>query len=160
LQRNRQLFGCPQHRTRRSTHASSPHSALSVASLSEFFAYGAIKITPQRRHRFVAVDNLLHPRANSPQKFSYMHNVEHSLGLQVHAMLLSLPPVLLVWAIVAFTASIIAYSLQGLGNRGQDPATAWAVVGIFVLILFAVSTLLYSFSVIWTPTRSRFRFRP
>ncbi|KAJ8595291.1 hypothetical protein M405DRAFT_929576 [Rhizopogon salebrosus TDB-379] len=92
--------------------------------------------------------------------FSYMHNVEHSLGLQVHATLLSLPPVLLVWAIVAFTASIIAYSLQGLGNSSQDPATAWAVVGIFVLILFAVSTLLYSFSVIWTPTRSRFRFRP
>ncbi|OJA17032.1 hypothetical protein AZE42_00542 [Rhizopogon vesiculosus] len=94
--------------------------------------------------------------------FSYMHNVEHSLGLQVHAMLLSLPPVLLVWAILTFTASIVAYSLQALGNRGQNPATSWVVVGIFVLILLAVSTLLYSFSVIWkwqSPIRSRFRFR-
>jgi len=87
-----------------------------------------------------------------------MHNVEHSLGLQGHAMLLSLPPVLLVWAIIAFMASIIAYSLQAVDN-GQNSATAWAVVGIFVLILFAVSILLYSFSIIWKwqpPTRFRF----
>ncbi|KAF9222100.1 hypothetical protein BS17DRAFT_757004 [Gyrodon lividus] len=81
--------------------------------------------------------------------FSYMYNVEHTLGLHGHAMLLSLPPVLLVWAIVTFTVSIIAYALQSVNTNSLTIGTAWAIVGVFVLILMSVSMVLYAFSTIW-----------
>jgi len=74
-------------------------------------------------------------------------------------MLLSLPPVLLVWAIVAFSAAMVAYVLQNVHNlAGIEGAPAWIVLAIFVLILVSVSMGLYTFSIIWkwqSPT-SRF----
>lgn len=78
-----------------------------------------------------------------------MHNAQHNpLGFEGHAMLLSLPPVLLVWAIVAFVASILAYVLQGLDSSVRN-ATPWVVLGVFMLIFISVSTGLYIFSIIW-----------
>ena len=78
-----------------------------------------------------------------------MHNAQHNpLGFEGHAMLLSLPPVLLVWAIIAFAASILAYVLQDLDGSVRN-ATAWVVLGVFMLILVSVSTGLYIFSIIW-----------
>ncbi|GLB33676.1 hypothetical protein LshimejAT787_0105600 [Lyophyllum shimeji] len=83
--------------------------------------------------------------------FTYMHNAQRNyLGLYGHAMLLSLPPVLLVWAIITFTVSIVAYAVQGFS--GVDPthsSSAWVVIGIFVVLLAAVFAALYTFSIIW-----------
>ena len=89
-----------------------------------------------------------------------MHNAQHNpLGFEGHAMLLSLPPVLLVWAIVAFSAAIIAYTLENVDNvDGIGNAPAWIVISVFALILISVSMGLYTFSSIWrwqSPT-SRF----
>jgi len=65
-------------------------------------------------------------------------------------MLLSLPPVLLVWAIVAFSAAIIAYALQNADKlSGVEGAPAWIVLATFILILVFVSMGLYTFSIIW-----------
>ena len=89
-----------------------------------------------------------------------MHNAQHNpLGFEGHAMLLSLPPVLLVWAIVAFSAAIVAYALQPVRKPGGiESPPAWIVLAVFVLILGLVSMGLYTFSIIWkwqSPT-SRF----
>ncbi|KAF9469012.1 hypothetical protein BDZ94DRAFT_1208240 [Collybia nuda] len=83
--------------------------------------------------------------------FAYMHNAQHGyLGLYGHAMLLSLPPVLLVWAIVAFTASIVAYTMQGLVNfETLTSVPVWTVLGVFLVLLVAVIGALYTFSIIW-----------
>lgn len=89
-----------------------------------------------------------------------MHNVQHSyLGLHGHAMLLSLPPVLLVWAIVTFTISIVAYTVQGLTEvNSLHLASAWTVLGIFAVLLAAVIAALYTFSIIWKFQRKSWRF--
>lgn len=80
-----------------------------------------------------------------------MYNAQHSyLGLHGHAMLLSLPPALLVWAIVAFTVSIVAYSVQGLTDVDTPHrASASAILGVFFILLAAVTAALYTFSIIW-----------
>jgi len=84
-------------------------------------------------------------------QFTYMHNVQHNyLGFHGHAMLLSLPPVLIVWAIVTFTVAIIAYTLQDITALNiMDRASAWVVLGVFVIILISVIAALYTFSIIW-----------
>lgn len=89
-----------------------------------------------------------------------MHNAQHNpLGFEGHAMLLSLPPVLLVWAIVSFAAAIIAYALQNLGTlNSTGGAPAWVVFGVFVLILGSVSMGLYTFSIIWKWQSPKSRF--
>ncbi|KAG6903378.1 hypothetical protein C0995_013131 [Termitomyces sp. Mi166 len=72
------------------------------------------------------------------------------LGFHGHAMLLSLPPVLLVWAILTFTVSILAYAMKGIpGVDATHSASAWAIVGIFVVFFGAVIMALYTFSIIW-----------
>lgn len=48
-----------------------------------------------------------------------MHNAQHSyLGLYGHAILLSLPPTLLVWAILMFAIPVVAFVLHGIGTDG------------------------------------------
>jgi len=88
---------------------------------------------------------------SSRSQFSYMHNAQHNhLGFEGHAMLLSLPPVLLVWAIVAFSAAIIAYALQNATTLdGVNGAPAWIVLAVFILMFMIVSIGLYTFSTIW-----------
>ncbi len=81
-----------------------------------------------------------------------MYNIQHSyLGLYGHAILLSLPPALLVWAILLFTLSIVVFVMNGIGN---DTATwrkisIWSVLGIFLVLLIIVTLALYTFSIIW-----------
>jgi len=89
-----------------------------------------------------------------------MYNVQHSyLGLHGHAILLSLPPVLLVWAIVAFAISIVAYTVQGLTDVDSlHLASAWTVLGVFAILLAAVTAALYTFSMIWRFQRKSWRF--
>jgi membrane protein YdbS with pleckstrin-like domain len=88
-----------------------------------------------------------------------MHNAQHNyLGLYGHAMLLSLPPVLLVWAILTFTISIVAYAVQGItGVNALHPASAWVIVGVFIILLVAVIAALYTFSIIWKFQRKSWR---
>jgi hypothetical protein len=90
-----------------------------------------------------------------------MYNAQHSyLGLHGHAMILSLPPVLLVWAIVAFTVSIVTYTVQGLTDVDTSyRASAWTVLGIFAILLAAVAVALYTFSIIWKFQRKSWRFK-
>ena len=80
-----------------------------------------------------------------------MHNVQHQyLGLHGHAILLSLPPVLLVWAIVAFTVSVTAYTVDSLIQPHHlRSASAWITLSVLVVLLIAVLAALYIFSIIW-----------
>jgi hypothetical protein len=76
------------------------------------------------------------------------------LGFHGHAMLLSLPPVLLVWAIISFTISIFAYMVQHVGDDDiWDRTWTWTALGIFGLISIIVLSALHSFSVLWTYQR-------
>ncbi|KAI0832560.1 hypothetical protein BC628DRAFT_1310168 [Trametes gibbosa] len=80
-----------------------------------------------------------------PSSFSYLHNARNNaLGLSGHALLLSLPPVLLVWSIVGFTAATLAYAMQDAAR-----ASTWVVLGLFVLLLALIMAGLYTFSTIW-----------
>ncbi|KAI0638317.1 hypothetical protein C8Q77DRAFT_1215149 [Trametes polyzona] len=88
----------------------------------------------------------LHQRnTRMPSSFSYLHNARNNpLGLSGHALLLSLPPVLLVWSIVGFTAATLAYALQDTMR-----ASTWVILGLFVILFVAVLAGLYTFSTIW-----------
>lgn len=86
-----------------------------------------------------------------------MHNVQQSsLGVPGHAILLGLPPSLLVWAIVGFTVAIVAYIAEDVGNPDiLSKVSAWALLAVLAMLLAIVATALYTFSIIWT-----FRPRP
>ncbi|KAJ7781377.1 hypothetical protein B0H16DRAFT_1358888 [Mycena metata] len=80
--------------------------------------------------------------------FTYMYNAQHNyLGYHGHAMILSLPPVLLVWAVVTFTAAILAYAMQEV--NASDSLSAWMVLSLCFLILGLVFAALYTFSGLW-----------
>ncbi|EJF56594.1 hypothetical protein DICSQDRAFT_112889 [Dichomitus squalens LYAD-421 SS1] len=90
-----------------------------------------------------------HQRNNTevPSSFAYLHNARNSaFGLSGHAILLSLPPVLLVWSIIAFAAAALAYSLHGISINS---APAWVVLAIFIVVFVAVTVGLYTFWTIW-----------
>jgi phosphatidylglycerophosphate synthase len=81
-----------------------------------------------------------------------MHNVRHSvIGLYGHAILLSLPPALLVWAILLFTLSIVISVMHGVGQETAiwRKVSIWSVLAIFVVLLIIVCLALYTFSIIW-----------
>ncbi|KAI0375775.1 hypothetical protein BV20DRAFT_1008565 [Pilatotrama ljubarskyi] len=83
--------------------------------------------------------------ARMPSSFSYLHNARNNaLGLSGHALLLSLPPVLLVWSIVGFAAAALAYALQDTTH-----AATWVMFALFVIVLVAVMAGVYTFSTIW-----------
>ncbi|KAF5393892.1 hypothetical protein D9757_000141 [Collybiopsis confluens] len=88
--------------------------------------------------------------------FTYMRNAQHNLlGFHGHAMLLSLPPVLLIWAIISFTISTVAYALGSFTHRNTLDDVAMAVTSfIFVCILGTVLAALYTLSMIWTFTHT------
>ncbi|OCH90691.1 hypothetical protein OBBRIDRAFT_754450 [Obba rivulosa] len=87
----------------------------------------------------------------SSHTFAYIHNARSNImGLPGHALLLGLPPVLLVWSLFGFTVAVIVYTLEpATGAASIDVASAWIVFGIFVVILICVVAGLYTFSVIW-----------
>ncbi|KAJ7638688.1 hypothetical protein FB45DRAFT_903547 [Roridomyces roridus] len=81
--------------------------------------------------------------------FTYMYRAQSGiLGYHGHAILLSLPPVLLVWAVITFTVSILAYAMQDVRTTSQW--SAWLVFSVFFVILFLVFAALYSFSGLWS----------
>ncbi|KAJ3992815.1 hypothetical protein F5050DRAFT_1578843 [Lentinula boryana] len=83
--------------------------------------------------------------------FTYMRNVQHNLlGFYGHAMLLSLPPVLLVWAIITFTISTLAYAVDSLGGNKADWVAIVIILVIFICILGMVIAALYTLTMIWT----------
>ena len=68
------------------------------------------------------------------------------LGLLGHALLLSLPPVFLVWAVLTFAAAVILYSAQSLTEVWKLAVVFGLLALVGVLVLFSV----YTFSRIWT----------
>ena len=131
-----------------------------VAIVSTFASLGSIIVgvfsiwrhqTNTHRSAAVSLSLCLLSCFSSRSQFSYMHNAQHNpLGFEGHAMLLSLPPVLLVWAIIAFSAAVIAYALQNVTNLdGINDAPTWIVLAVFMLTLMIVSIGLYTFSTIW-----------
>jgi len=80
--------------------------------------------------------------------FTYMYNAQHNyLGYHGHAMILSLPPVLLVWAVVTFTASVLAYAMQDAANSSR--LSAWMIFSLFLIFLILVFAALYTLSGLW-----------
>ena len=72
-------------------------------------------------------------------------------------MVLSLPPVLLVWSIIAFAVGFIAYTAQDLLGRpgtGEWDA-ALVALGISLLMLILVGLGLYAFSGMWKNKQDR-----
>jgi len=72
-------------------------------------------------------------------------------------MFLSLPPVLLVWSIIAFAIGFIAYTAQGLAGpsgTGEWDA-AWVALMISLLVLIVVLLGLYTFAGMWKNRRDR-----
>ncbi|RXW24594.1 hypothetical protein EST38_g1226 [Candolleomyces aberdarensis] len=107
----------------------------------------------------IGVFSIWRHQANTSTKhsYTYMHNVQHSaFGIPGHAILLSLPPTLLVWAIVGFTVAILAYVVQGVTTADiWSKISAWTLLAIFVILLSAVILALYTFSIIWTLQRRK-----
>jgi len=125
-----------------------------LALLSVFTALGSISVGA-----FLIWRHQRNVRVPSSHTFAYIYNARSNImGLPGHALLLSLPPVLLVWSLVAFTFGVITYTLQPVtGASSIDVASAWIVFGVFLVILFGVVAGLYTFSVIWrwqSPTRA------
>lgn len=64
--------------------------------------------------------------------------------------MLSLPPVLLVWAILAFTVSLVAYVMQGVGNTDlTNRISAWSIFVVCIILSVIVISSLYTFSMVW-----------
>ena len=81
-------------------------------------------------------------------QFTYLHNARNNaFGLSGHAIVLSLPPVLLVWSIIAFTAAALGYALQDVSQFPE--VSSWVVLAVFVVVLAAVMIGVYTFSTIW-----------
>lgn len=92
------------------------------------------------------------------QSFTYLHNAHQgTFGLHGHAMVLSLPPVLLVWSIIAFAVGFIAYTAQDLvGTSGTGEWDAALVaLGISLVMLILVGLGLYAFARTWKYKRDR-----
>jgi hypothetical protein len=92
------------------------------------------------------------------QSFTYLHNAHQGIfGLHGHAIVLSLPPVLLVWGIIAFAVGFIAYTAQDLvgpsGTREWDAALV--ALGISLLMLMLVGLGLYASASMWKKKRDR-----
>ncbi|KAK7470797.1 hypothetical protein VKT23_002215 [Stygiomarasmius scandens] len=124
-----------------------------ATTISAFSALGSI---------IIGVFSIWRHQANVKASFlwNYMQNTSNNvLGLQGHAMLLSLPPVLLVWAIITFTIAIFAYMTQHIGD-GDPWERAWTCIAIFFFVIISLTVLaaLHAFSVIWTYQSCSSRF--
>jgi hypothetical protein len=86
-----------------------------------------------------------------------MRNAKNSsLGLHGHAIILSLPPVFLVWAIITFSTSIVLYTIQNIASPSDELVEkAWLGVclGAFGIISSLVLVALYTFAVMWDTKR-------
>ncbi|KAF7433193.1 hypothetical protein PC9H_005142 [Pleurotus ostreatus] len=87
--------------------------------------------------------------------FTYMYNARQKfLGHHGHAMLLSLPAVLLIWAITTFTLAMVAYTLQGITDLDvYDLKSSWIVVCSFIVVLVCVFLALHTLTTLWSTRR-------
>ncbi|KAI0321855.1 hypothetical protein OF83DRAFT_1097593 [Amylostereum chailletii] len=92
-----------------------------------------------------------------PRTFAYLHNAHRGpMGLHGHAMFLSLPPVLLVWGIIAFGVGFIAFTVQDIDSPDKgDKVSAWVALSVSLSVIIFVAAGLYTFAVIWQWRRSR-----
>ncbi len=75
-------------------------------------------------------------------------------------MFLSLPPVLLVWGIIAFAIGFIAYTAQDLVVGDSDKGhwnAAWIALSISLFILIVAVLSLYTLAGMWKTGRDWFR---
>ncbi|CAL1701448.1 unnamed protein product [Somion occarium] len=83
----------------------------------------------------------------SKNSMAYIHNARNNpLGLPGHAVLLSLPPVFLVWSIISFAAGVVAYTVQ---HANAQSASIWTVVSFFAVFCLLLLVGLFTFSRIW-----------
>lgn len=86
---------------------------------------------------------------------NYLENIHATFGSETVAVLLSLPLVLLVWAIVTFGVGVVTYTFLGFSQEisgEQQPlfgVTSWVTLGVSISIACAVIVALYSFWDIW-----------
>ncbi|KDQ13250.1 hypothetical protein BOTBODRAFT_175848 [Botryobasidium botryosum FD-172 SS1] len=84
----------------------------------------------------------------------YFSRVKSDYGVRAVAMLLSVPLVLLIWAILTFAFSIVYFSFQGYeqtqGQQRLSTATGKAVVGATAVIGAACLVVLVMFWHIWS----------
>ena len=79
-----------------------------------------------------------------------MHNAQRSaFGLYGHSVLLSLPPTLLVWAILSFSITLILHAIDGIDRDETSRISVWTILGVFVVLSTVVVLTLYTFSIIW-----------
>jgi len=93
---------------------------------------------------------------------TYMDNARRGIfSFYGHSILLSLPAALLVWAVLAFSLSLILYVMKGVSHGGTPKITGWIILGVFIVLMAMVVLTLYTFSVIWKfqPRNSRFWYR-
>ncbi|PPQ65223.1 hypothetical protein CVT26_000200 [Gymnopilus dilepis] len=124
-----------------------PEGAQVAAYISTFASLGSI---------IVGVFSIWRHQANTrtADSYTYMHNIQHNyFGFYGHAILLSLPPTLLVWAILTFTISVVASILNTASGAAWTKLSTWSVVAIFIVLLLAVLLALYTFSIVWTLER-------
>ncbi|KAF9451631.1 hypothetical protein P691DRAFT_723639 [Macrolepiota fuliginosa MF-IS2] len=83
--------------------------------------------------------------------YTYLYNAKHShFGFLGHAIILSLPPVLLIWAILAFTVALLTYAVQGINDAGLvTQLSAWSILVVFAVIFVIIIVALYTFSTVW-----------
>ncbi|KAF8914055.1 hypothetical protein CPB84DRAFT_1840809 [Gymnopilus junonius] len=120
-----------------------PEGAQVAAYISTFASLGSI---------IVGVFSIWRHQANTTtaDSFTYMHNVQHNyFGFYGHAVLLSLPPTLLVWAILTFAISILVSILHNPNGAAWAKISTWSVLAIFIILFLAVILALYTFSIIW-----------
>jgi len=110
------------------------------------------------RNQYVPFNFRVRHINDTPRQFTYLHNAHHGVfGSHGHAMILSLPPVLLVWGIIAFAIGFIAYTVQdlmGVSGTGRWDA-AWVALAVSLLVLIVVALGLYTFARMWSTKRGR-----
>lgn len=116
-------------------------------------AAGVVSVFASMGSIIVGVFCVWKHQANRHQSrsFAYLHNAHHGIfGLQGHALTLSLPPVLLVWAVIAFAVAFLAYTIDGTYNPSKlGQAAAWATLGVSLVVLLFIGVGLYTFARIW-----------
>ncbi|KAG2013491.1 hypothetical protein CC2G_010399 [Coprinopsis cinerea AmutBmut pab1-1] len=128
---------------------------LSIEDITEFARLAAcVSALASLSSIIIGVFSIWRHQANTSrrQSYTYMHNIQQSfLGIPGHAIILGLPPSLLVWAIIGFTVAIVGYVVEGATTPDSwRRVAAWLLLVVFVLLLSIVMLALYTFSVIWT----------
>lgn len=87
------------------------------------------------------------PKPHLIVQLTYMLNAQRiTFGFHGHSLLLSLPPALLVWAILSFSITLILHAIDG---DKTSRISTWPILGVFAVLATAVIWTLYVFSTIW-----------